>query len=295
MSLEVIALGDACGAEVVGLDMTRPMSDAAKERVWEAFNRHKVLLFRKQPLSARQLADFSAQFGALQEHVQRAYQHPQVPEVVQMTNRKADGSFDEIGAARGAATRTRDGWHSDLSFDPVPAKATLLHAIEIPSSGGNTCFCNTTLVYRALPDSVKSELEGLRAEFIYGMAKRNKLAAKAAQALDAQAKASTIAIHPVVSRHPRTGEPGIFVNPYTTSRIVDLPEAASEALIETLCDAIDDPAFRWEHEWSVGDTLMWDNLGGLLHAGRIDYPRDQARRFIRTTVIGEPIQAYSLN
>lgn len=293
MLFEIRPLSDVCGAEVIGLDMTKPLDDAAARRVEDAFDRHKVLLFRAQPLSARQLADFSAQFGVLQQHVQRAYQHPEVPEVVQMTNRKADGTYDEVGAARGAAARTRDGWHSDLSFDPKPAKATLLHSVEIPSSGGNTCFADTTAVYQALPEAMKRRLNGLTAEFVYGQARRNKLAAKAAEALDAEARAKTIAIHPVVARHPKTGAPGIFLNPYTGQRIMGLEPEESEALIEELTDRIEDEAVRWEHVWGVGDTLMWDNRGGLLHSGRIDYPLNENRRFIRTTVMGDAIQPYT--
>ncbi len=292
MSFTIVPLSPVCGAEVRGLDMTRPLSAGAVARLEVAFDVHRVLLFRRQPLGPRQLADFSAHFGPLQEHVQRAYRHPEVPEVVAMTNRRPDGSFDEVGAARGAAARTRDGWHSDLSFEARPAKATLLHAIEVPSRGGNTCFANTTLAYRALPADLRRRLAGLRAEFVYGRATRNPLAAKAAEGLDAAARDSTIAVHPVISRHPATGEPGIFVNSYTTSRILDLAPEDSEALIERLADAIDDPAVRWEHQWSPGDTLMWDNRGGLLHAGRIDYPRKEARRFIRTTVAGAAIQAH---
>jgi taurine dioxygenase len=139
---------------------------------------------------------------------------------------------------------------------------------------------------------MKQRLDGLCAEFVYGQAKRNKLAAKAAEGLTGSAKTDTVAIHPVIVAHPETGEPGIFVNPYTTSRILGLSEPASEALIEQLTDQIEQQRFRWEHVWSVGDTLMWDNRGGLLHTGRLDYPRNQARPFIRTTVMGSPLAAY---
>ena len=102
----------------------------------------------------------------------------------------------------------------------------------------------------------------------------------------------TVAVHPVVVRHAATGEPGIYVNPYTTSRILGLSDEESEALLRALTDQIESEAFRWEHVWSVGDTLMWDNRGGLMHAGRMDYPRDQARRFIRTTVRGGTLASY---
>lgn len=294
MTLEIKPLSDICGAQILGIDATQRLSSSDVAMIEQAFDRHKVLLIRKQPLAARELADFSAHFGELEVHVQTAYQHPEVPEVVQMTNKKADGTFDEVGAARGAAPRTRDGWHSDLSFMQRPAKATLLHAVEIPDRGGNTCFSNTTMAYNSLPDELKRRLDGLAAEFVYGQAKRNALAAKAAEALKGKAKTDTIAVHPVIVAHPKTGEPGIFVNPYTTSHIIGLTAEESEALIEQLTDQIEDQRFRWEHEWSVGDTLMWDNRGGLLHSGRIDYPRDQARRFTRTTVMGTPLSAYRL-
>ncbi len=294
MGIEIKALGKTCGAEVIGVNAKRPLRADEVDLIETAFQRYKVLLFRQQPLTARELADFSAHFGQLQVHVQKKYQHPEVPEVVQMTNKNPDGTFDEIGAARGAAPQTRDGWHSDLSFEPKPAKATLLHAVEIPEHGGNTCFSDTTAAYEALPADVKQRLDGLRAEFVYGTAKRNKLAAKAAEGLTGAAKTETVAVHPVIVAHPQTGEPGIFANPYTTSHILDLPEDESEALIEMLADQIEDQRFRWEHVWSVGDTLMWDNRGGLLHSGRLDYPRDQARRFIRTTVMGTPLPAYRL-
>ena len=294
MTVKVVPMKAACGAEVRNVDVTRPLTRDAVDAIEEAFNRYKVLLFRNQPMTAEQLRDFSAHFGALQEHVQRKYQHPDVPEVVCMTNRKADGTFDEIGASRGAAPDIRDGWHSDLSFEKEPAKATLLHAVEIPSSGGNTCFSNTTKAYEALDEATKKRLNGLKAEYLYGQAKRNKLAAKAAEGLQGKDKVETAAVHPVVVKHVATGQPGIYISPFTTSRILDLPEAESEELIEQLVDQMTDDAYRWEHVWSVGDTLMWDNRGGLMHAGRLDYPRDEARMFIRTTVRGGPLPLFEL-
>ena len=137
MAIDIVPLSDVCGAEVVNIDVTKPIAAHDVDAIENAFNQYKVLLFREQPMSAEQLRDFSAHFGELQEHVQRKYQHPDVPEVVCMTNRKSDGTFDEIGASRGAALDVRDGWHSDLSFEKVPAKATLLHAVEIPDRGEN--------------------------------------------------------------------------------------------------------------------------------------------------------------
>jgi taurine dioxygenase len=290
--VEIRPISPVGGAEVVGLDMRRPLAPDAVQELEQAFSQHGVLLFRKQPLTPKELTAFARHFGELQPHVQRRYQHPEAPEVVIMTNRKPDGTFDEAGARRGAIERTRDGWHSDLSYDPVPAKATLLHAVEIPSRGGNTCFANSAMAYRDLPAELKARLAGLEAEFVYGGHSRNAKTAIAASALDAQAQATARAVHPAVVVHPVTGKPAVYINPVITTRILGLPEAEGEALMEAVFDRLDRPEYRWEHQWSVGDTLMWDNLGGTLHTGRLDYPRDEARRFIRTTLRGQPVMMH---
>jgi taurine dioxygenase len=291
MGMVIEASGLACGATVRGIDMTQACAPTVVAELEAALVRHGVLVFRDQRLEPRQLADFSQHFGVLQPHVQRAYQHPQVPEIVVMTNRRADGSFDEAGARRGAIEVTRDGWHSDLSYDPVPAKATLLHALELPAYGGNTCFTNAATAYAQLADGTKRKVAGLRAEFNYGGHQRNKSAQIAASALDAAGQAGAHAVHPVINVHVESGVPAIYVNPLITTRVQGVSEADSEAILNELFDALDQQEFRFEHVWKPGDTLLWDNRGGIMHTGRLDYPRNEARRFIRTTVTGSAIQA----
>ena len=285
-------MSHAGGARVDGVDITQPLSADEASALDNALLDYGVLLFRDCAMDAAQLAAFAKHLGPIQPHVQRKYQHPQVPEVVIMTNRNADGSFDEAGARRGAIENIRDGWHSDLSYDPVPAKATLLHATALPSSGGNTCFTNVTAAYRSLSDGLKRRLNGLTAEFDYGGHKRNTSAAIAANALDAKGQREAIAYHPVVNAHRANGQPGIYANPLLASRIMELSAQESEALLERLFDTMNNEAFRWEHEWALGDTLIWDNRGGVMHCGRLDYPRDEARRFIRTTVSGDTMVPY---
>ncbi len=293
MAIVLRPMSDVGGAEVAGVNVLSPMNAADLAAVEQAFLDYGVLLFREQPMTPQQLVAFGSQFGELQPHVQRAYQHPDAPEVVNMTNRKPDGSFDEAGARRGAIENVRDGWHSDLSYDPEPAKATLLHSLEVTSSGGNTCFSNVAKAFTAMPETLKKRVIGKRVTFPYGGASRNKSAAKAASQLDSEAQELASATHPVINVHPVTRRPAIYANPLLASRILDVPEAESEELLEALFDWIDRPEFRWEHTWTVGDTLMWDNRGGIMHSGRLDYPRDEARRFIRTTVRGGPTEAYA--
>ena len=285
MSVRIEPLSPAIGAEVLGVDPRRPLDAGAVAEVEAAFEDHGVLLFRDAPMSAAELTAFSRHFGALQPHVQRAYRHPEAPEVVVMTNQHADGSFDETGARRGAIEDVRHGWHSDLSYDPRPAKATLLHATNVPSSGGNTCFANATAAWEALPEAVRARVKGLEALFVYGTDQRNRSLVVAARTLDSEQRA----VHPVVNAHAATGRAAIYANPLLTVGVVGMAQEESDHLLDELYDMLDRPEFHWEHEWSVGDTLMWDNRGGVMHCGRLDYPRNELRRFLRTTVTGGPI------
>ena len=293
MSVTVTSVSEVLGAEIGGIDIRRPLPADAVTAIERAFVDHLVLRFRGQPLTVSELAVFSAQFGALQPHVQRRFQHPEDPNVVEMRNYDDAGRFDFAAASRGAMEQLRDGWHSDLSYDPVPAKATLLHAVEIPDRGGNTCFANTYAAYEALPDTLKRRIAGLRAVFSYGGNSRNEKTMAAASSLDQEGRETTTVIHPVVCVHPVTRRPAIYVNPLITVRILDVAEAESDEILKELFDWIDRPEFRWEHEWRLGDTLMWENRGGVMHCGRLDYPRDQRRRLIRTTVRGQAIEAHA--
>ncbi len=293
MSLAIAPISGGLGADISGIDMTVSLEQEDIAAIEQAFDRHLVLRFRGQPLDAGQLAAFARQFGELQPHVQRKFQHPDEPDVVEMRSFDENGTFDLAGASRGATERLRDGWHSDLAYDRVPAKATLLHSVAVPSQGGNTCFADACEVYAALPGDLKRRIDGLTAEFTYGHNERNKATNLAATTLDKQGRDNTTVVHPMVCIHPASRRPALYANPLITVRIVDMPAAESDRLLDELFDWLDRPEFRWEHEWRIGDTLMWENRGGVMHCGRLDYPRDQRRHFIRTTVRGQPIEAYT--
>ncbi len=293
MAFTVTPLGEGLAAEISGVDMKRPLAAEEVAAIERAFLDHRVLRFRGQSLMVPELAAFSAHFGNLQPHVQRKFQHPEDSNVVVMRNYDDAGKFDLAAASRGALERLRDGWHSDLSYDPIPAKATLLHSQEIPSRGGNTCFTDTHVAFADLPDRTKRRIAGLKAEFSYGGNTRNKTTSLVANSLDKEGRDSTTVVQPVVCVHPMSRRPAIYVNPLITVRVLDVSEAESEEILNELFDCIDRPEYRWEHEWRFGDTLMWENRGGVMHCGRLDYPRDERRRFIRTTVRGQAIEMHA--
>ena len=296
MAVEIHPTGCDVGAEVRGADMSKPLPAADVARIEKAFLDHQVLLFRDSVLDAQDFADFSAQFGPLRRHIQKAFRHPDVPEIVYNRNVDKDGNFDEAGARRGVTSDLREGWHSDVSYDEFPAKATSVHAVEIPSRGGNTCFASGYRAYDSLPEPFKERVATLKAEFALGRNTRNKQTQILTGKLTAEDKVQPTVVHPVICRHPETKRPAIYANPLITVRILDVDDAEGEEILQELFDhihAAGTTGMHWEHEWRVGDTLMWENRGGLMHSGRLDYPLDERRIMFRCTIGSSSIEALS--
>ena len=296
MSVEVIPSGCDVGAEIKGLDLTKPLLGEEVAAVERAFVEDKVLIFREQPLTDRQFADFSGQFGPLRVHIQKAFQHPEIPEIVYNRNVDADGKFDEVGASRGVTRDLKYGWHSDTSYEEVPSMATSVHALEVPSSGGNTCFASGYRAYESLSDEFKARLEGLRGEYALGKNRKNAQTQTLTGKLPDEAKNWDTVFHPIICRHPVTQRPAIYANPLQTTRVLDVSDAESEDILETLFEAIHlagTTGGHWEHEWQVADTIIWENRGGVFHSGRMDYPLDERRIMIRCTIGGGPIEMYA--
>lgn len=295
MAVEVHPSGCDAGAEIRGVDISRPLAAAEIAAIEQAFVDHMVLLVRGQPLTDRQFADFSAQLGPLRVHIQKAFQHPDIPEIVYNRNVDADGKFDEVGASRGVTRDLRYGWHSDTSYEVVPAVATSVHALEVPSSGGNTCFASGYRAYELLPAALKERLTGLTGEYALGRNRRNAQTQTLTGKLPPEARDRETVFHPIICRHPVTKRPAIYANPLQTVRVMDVDESESEDILETLFEAIHEAGTtggHWEHEWQVGDTIIWENRGGVMHSGRMDYPLDERRIMIRCTIGSCPIELY---
>lgn len=293
MTVEVLPTGADIGAEIRGVDIAKPLTADEVAAVEAAFVAHGVLLFRGQPLSDQAFADFSAQLGTLRVHIQAAFQHPDIPEIVYNRNVDADGKFDEVGASRGVTRDLKYGWHSDTSYEEVPAVATSVHALEVPSSGGNTCFASGCRAYDLLPEALKTRLRGLRGEYALGRNRRNAQTQTLTGKLPPAARDRATVFHPILCRHPVSGRAAIYANPLQTVRVMGVEAAESEDILETLFDAIHEAGTsggQWEQEWQVGDTILWENRGGVMHTGRLDYPLDERRVMIRCTIGSSPIE-----
>jgi taurine dioxygenase len=279
-TVEIRPFSGPLGAEVLGLDLSAPLSDEDFRRIHRAHLDHHVLVFRDQYIEPGQQVAFSRRFGPLQIHVLRNFQLAGHPEVLVVSNIKENGQPIGLGDA-GAF------WHSDLSYKDKPSLGSLLHAQELPSQGGDTLFANQHTAYEDLPEALKRTLDGKRAEHSY-LAKYEELRARSPWRPPLTAKQIEEvkpAVHPVVRTHPETGRKALFVNEHFTTRILDIPEDESRDLLAELFALSVQPRHLYTHVWRTGDMVFWDNRSVMhLAAGTPDNLR---RKLYRTTIEGD--------
>ena len=268
------------GAAIVGLDLTRPLSELDFARIHRAHLLYHVLVFRHQHITPAQQVQFSRRFGPLQIHVLRQFQLAQAPEVLVISNIKENGVPLGLGDAG-------HFWHSDLSYKETPSLGSLLHAIELPAEGGDTLFANMHAAYDGLSAELKRKLDGLTAEHTYlaryaELQKRSPWRPNLSPEQIAQVKP---VVHPVVRTHPETGRKALFVSEHFTTKIVGLPDDESRALLDELFAHSVRPEYVYRHQWREHDLVFWDNRS-LLHlaAGTPDHLR---RVMYRTTIEGD--------
>jgi len=284
MAVSIHPFDTALGAEVRGLDLSRPVGDAEFAAVEEAYRTRSVLLFRDQELTPEQHIDFSRRFGKLEIHVLDQWRHREHPEILIVSNIKDEGRH--IGVPHAGRY-----WHTDLSYMQAPSRGSLLYALEIPQedgrSLGDTCYTSTAAAYDALSDDVKARIENLRATFSLSH-HRSKLMADGADQSplteEQQAKVP-MAVHRIVQTHPVTGRKCLFVNEGHTVEILDFPQEEGRALLDMLFRHVTKPEFVYRHRWQVGDVLMWDNVA-TQHIATFDYALPQRRYLHRTTLEG---------
>ncbi|MGE8374178.1 MAG: TauD/TfdA dioxygenase family protein, partial [Diaphorobacter nitroreducens] len=251
---EIRRLPAPLGAEVLGLDLAQPLSDADFDRILRAHWEHVVLVFRNQRITPAQQVAFSRRFGPLQIHVQRKFALQGHPEVLVVSNiRDENGEPTGLGDAGSL-------WHSDLSYKDKPSLGSLLHAQELPNVGGDTLFADQYAAYDALPEATQQRIAHLRAEHSY-LARYEELRQRnpwRPRLTPAQIAEVAPAVHPVVRTHPATGRKALFVSEHFTTRILDLPEEESRAFLQELFAASVRPELVYRHQWQPHDLVFWD-------------------------------------
>jgi taurine dioxygenase len=272
MGIEVRKLGGPMLAEIVGADVSKPLSEADKVIVNQAFIDHCVLVFRDQFMEPPEVLELSNAFGPVEPHITVKYRHPDHSDLIVMTNMNEKGEIDAHETARGV------GWHTDMCYMPLPAKATLLHTIEIPEKGGDTYFANMYMALDEMPTALRERIEGLRASFRYGgrSTERN-------MRLEKNDQDKPLQDHPIVKMHRESGRESLFVNPTHTIGILGLEDEPGQTLLQEVYDWGGQERFQACHVWRPGDTVIWDNRC-CWHSATGENPLRQPRRFYRATI-----------
>lgn len=264
------------GAEVLGVDLTRPLNDSIFEAIENAFHRHSVLLFRDQPLDDGLQIAFARRFGRLERT--RLGAMGEGSELVILTNLDADGATVPGDSKQLFDARANQLWHSDASFRPVPAYASILSARLIPTEGGETEFASTRVALTTLDASTRARLQGLEAihHFAHSRAQieRGRLPRAESDHLPPVR-------HPLVRRHSATGEPALFVGSHVRE-VIGLSPDEGRALVDSLIAHATRDEYVYTHRWRANDLIMWDN-SAVLHRGR-PWDSSQARYMARATV-----------
>jgi len=254
MRFTVTPSGAALGAEITGLDISRPLDDSDAAGLRDALLEHLLLVFPGQDLTPGQLAEFCRLFGPITRHILDQYHHPDEPDLCIISNVVASGK------GRTTARMAGSYWHSDLSYIAEPVDASMLYAIEVPSSGGDTLFANLYDAFETLPADMQVRLRGLNA--VHNLMSGTGADAKVTLSEAQRAKVPD-AIHPVVRRHPGTGREALFVNPGFTRRIEGMDAAESDALLQELYDHATEARFTHRHKWRAGDLTLFDGRASM--------------------------------
>ena len=282
--MRIRRLSSAIGAELLDLDISRPVSDSDIHDTRQAWLEHLVLVIPEQVMTPEQHIAFTRMLGPLDDDsAVTAFSHPKHREIFVLTNETQDGKPSE----------TRDvgwQWHTDLTYSTRPAAGAVLHAQEVPEFGGDTMFANMYLALETLSPVYQKmirELEGIH-DIAWRYAKANQVGKS-----DFVSRAPAV-LQPLVRRHPDTGRASLLIGEAVMRGIHGMSAAESEPLVRFLTAHATRPELVYRHRWRRGDVLIWDNRC-TMHKVVADHnsvvaagtPK-QVRRMYRTTLKGLP-------
>ena len=275
--IRVNPTGAALGADIIGVDLSRPMSEEISRQIKDAWHAHLVLRFREQSLDDPNLIQFTRQFGILDaaptQHANKDVVN-RYPEINVISNVMVDGK------AIGNLGHYEADWHTDMSYNEKCPIGSLLYSLEVPPIGGNTGFSNMYDAYETLPQALKSEILG---RFCRHDSSRNSAGElrkgfpEVADPRDAPG-----AIHPLVRTHPVTHRNALFLGRRRNAYIIGLPLSQSEDLLNQIWEHASNPKLSWYQVWKIGDLVMWDNRC-VMH--RRDAFDPETRRLMHRTQI----------
>jgi taurine dioxygenase len=279
--VKIAPLSPALGAEITGLDLRQPVDDATAKAVRKAFDDFIFVVFRGQELSEDDQVRAASIFGKV--HVRRRENYKRDPGGVFDTPFMLVTNIVENGKPLGVFGDGEMWFHHDTSYYPEPHRATLLYSMKLPSWGGNTCFSNMYKAYENIPQPLRDKLEGRKVLQVHDYKRRERL------------DIDTIDLNsvrhqwqPIFITHPATGRKSLYISRLMSAKIEGLSKEESEDALEQLFEISEDPAIVYEHEWKLGDLVIWDNWCSI-HA-RKDFPRDEPRLMRRLTIEGQAMR-----
>jgi taurine dioxygenase len=278
---EIVRLGEHLGAELRGLDLSRPVTKATIERIKQAFTADPVLVMRGQAMTPENLIAIGDALGYIEPHSILQYRHPQFEQLSYVTNMKPDGTIDEYGQNKRAID-----WHIDGTFKARPDCITFLYSVAAPTVGGATQFANMYAAYEALPDALKTRIADLKCFHKRGEGWRCTAPPPPLTAAQKASGEFEGAIHPLVITHPVSGRKSIYAGPTHTCYVVGMERAASDALLDEIHAIAIRSEHQYHHHWRVGDLVMWDQRCTMHRAGG-GTPRDQKRIMLRAMVVAQ--------
>ena len=277
---EIVPSGAALGAEIRGIDLSRPLDEETFRAIEAAFNEHSVLCFRNQDLKPPQLIDYASRYGEVQRLMFfNHYAMPDYPEILYISNIQENGQ--DIGYADAGSV-----WHTDMSFEQRPPRATILHAREIPITEdgtvlGETLFASAVKAYESLEPELKEKLKGLRV--VHDVAGRRRKTGTGTKEDQEEYEAKPLIVHPAIRRHPYTDRQAIYVFNGECVAIEGMDDTEALPLIDALASTVTRDEFIYRHRWAVGDVIMWDNCA-VQHLAMHDYELPLRRMMWRITV-----------
>ncbi|MGE8177227.1 taurine dioxygenase [Pseudomonas fluorescens] len=273
-SLTITPLSTALGAQISGVDISQPLNLEQRDAIEQALLKHQVLFFREQPINPQQQARFSANFGDL--HIHPIYPNvPEQPEVLILDTAHTD-------------VRDNAVWHTDVTFLPTPALGAVLSAKLLPEFGGDTLWASGIAAYEALSTPLQNLLQGLTAthDFVksFPLERFGTTPEALAQWEEARKKKPPLS-HPVIRTHPVSGRKSLFVNEGFTTKINELSETESEAILKLLFAHATRPEFTIRWRWQENDVAFWDNR--VTQHFAVDDYRPARRVMHRATVLGD--------
>lgn len=275
--VKVRPLSDVLGAEVTGVDLNR-LDDADFKTIEDALHAHLVVKIPGQTVTPENFVAFSKRFGKPEPHVIDQFHHKADPNILILSNRKNERG-ENIGLADGGTY-----FHSDYSYLAVPARCTMLFAIEIPGEDAGTTFANQRKSYEDLPDGVKLQVEGLVCRHHYGNRDVKDEAARtaASKLSDDQKQKVTWVHHPLVRKHPHVGAKSLYAVSGSSYGIEGMDDDQAVSLLDDLKAHSTAAKYCYTPTYKPGDVVIWDNCS-LLHSAPLIDP-NRPRTLWRITV-----------